>query len=94
MHPRLRWIHDVQLFRLFTFRTSASRYKWSMQMLRHRILIIPGNPQKTDFYTLFYSKTGSARTIQCQIPDLKVEVTGDPRQSIPNLKYLDSSRCE
>ena len=33
MHPRLRWIHDVQLFRLFTFRTSSSRYKWSMQCL-------------------------------------------------------------
>ena len=31
MHPRLRWIHDVQLLRLFTFRTSSSRYKWSMQ---------------------------------------------------------------
>ena len=47
MHHRLRWIHDVQLLRLFTFRTSSSRYKWSMPMLRHRILIIPGNPQKT-----------------------------------------------
>lgn len=47
MHPRLRWIHDVQLLRLCTFRTSSSRYKWSMPMLRHRILIIPGNPQKT-----------------------------------------------
>lgn len=53
-----------------------------------------GESPKNGFYTLFYSKTGSARTIQCQIPDLKVEVTGDPRQSIPNLKYLDSSRCE
>ena len=56
MHPRLRWIHDVQLFRLFTFRTSSSRYKWSMQMLRHRILIIPGNPQKTDFILCFIPK--------------------------------------
>ena len=49
MYPKLRWIHDVQLLRLFTFRTSFSQYKWSMPMLRHRILIIPGNPQKTDF---------------------------------------------
>ena len=56
MHPRLRWIHDVQLFRLFTFRTSSSRYKWSMQILRHRILIILGNPQKTDFILCFIPK--------------------------------------
>lgn len=47
--PRLHWIHDVQLLRSFTCRTSFSRYKWSMPMLRHKILIIPRNLKKTDF---------------------------------------------
>ena len=49
---------------------------------------------KNLFSTLFNSKTVFARTIQCQIPDVKVEVTGDPRQPIPNVKCLDPSRCE
>lgn len=43
-------------FNCFACLLTSSRYKWSMQMLRHRILIIPGNPQKTDFILCFIPK--------------------------------------